>query len=392
MSTKIDNKKPLDGYKVVDFSAVFAGPICSRFLLDCGAEVIKVETPKVGDLTRGIGGITPVFAHFNAGKRSIAVDLKNPSGQELVRELIIDADIVIENFRPGIMSKFGLDYESLKPQKPDLIYCSISGFGQSGPHVGRAAFAPIVHAASGFDSAHTHAQPDDEFHPPTWDIMVADILTGTYAFGSIQTALIGRQRNGIGEHIDVSMMESMMSLIPAHIQAAQMDEPAVIGQFHPVKVKDGFVMLCVVSDKNLQSLSVALNRPELLTDPRFVRGPRAENFKLLATEVEHWSATLSARECEAALNLAGVPCSIYTQVEDLFSHPQVLERKSFTSVSNERLGNFLIQNIPAKFAHFDNSASNWVANLGEHTDEILAQSLKLEASEIKKLRARGVVS
>ena len=392
MSTKIDNKKPLDGYKVVDFSAVFAGPICSRFLLDCGAEVIKVETPKVGDLTRGIGGITPVFAHFNAGKRSIAVDLKNPSGQELVRELIIDADIVIENFRPGIMSKFGLDYESLKPQKPDLIYCSISGFGQSGPHVGRAAFAPIVHAASGFDSAHTHAQPDDEFHPPTWDIMVADILTGTYAFGSIQTALIGRERNGIGEHIDVSMMESMMSLIPAHIQAAQMDEPAVIGQFHPVKVKDGFVMLCVVSDKNLQSLSVALNRPELLTDPRFVRGSRTENFKLLATEVEHWSATLSARECEAALNLAGVPCSIYTQVEDLFSHPQVLERKSFTSVFNERLGNFLIQNIPAKFAHFDNSASNWVANLGEHTDEILAQSLKLEASEIKKLRARGVVS
>ncbi len=114
MSTKIDNKNPLDGYKVVDFSAVFAGPICSRFLLDCGAEVIKVETPKVGDFTRGIGGITPVFAHFNAGKRSIAVDLKNPSGQELVRELIIDADIVIENFRPGIMSKFGLDYESLK--------------------------------------------------------------------------------------------------------------------------------------------------------------------------------------------------------------------------------------------------------------------------------------
>ena len=392
MSTKIGNKKPLDGYKVVDFSAVFAGPICSRFLLDCGAEVIKVETPKVGDLTRGIGGITPVFAHFNAGKRSIAVDLKNPSGQELIRELIIDADIVIENFRPGIMSKFGLDYESLRPQKPDLIYCSISGFGQSGPYVGRAAFAPIVHAASGFDSAHTHAQPDDEFHPPTWDIMVADILTGTYAFGSIQTALIGRERNGIGEHIDVSMMESMMSLIPAHIQAAQMDEPAVIGQFHPVKVKDGFVMLCVVSDKNLQSLSVALNRPELLTDPRFVRGPRTENFKLLATEVETWSATLSACECEAALNLAGVPCSIYTQVEDLFSHPQVLERKSFTSVSNERLGNFLIQNIPARFAHFDNSASNWVANLGEHTDEILAQSLKLEASEIKKLRARGVVS
>ena len=388
----MSTKKPLEGYKVVDFSAVFAGPLCSRYLLDCGAEVIKVETPVVGDLTRGIDGISRVFGHFNAGKRSIAVNLKSSAGQVLVKRLISDADIVIENFRPGTMAKFGLDYESLKKENPELIYCSISGFGQAGPLVNRAAFAPIVHAASGFDSVQTRAQGDENLRPPSWDIMVADILTGTYAFAAIQSALLGLERHGVGEHVDVSMMESMMSLIPAHIQGAQMEDPAVIGRFHPVKVKDGFVMLCAVSDKNLESLSKALNRPDLLTDPRFVRGPRTANYKQLAIEVERWSETLTAHECEEALNLAGVPCSIYQQVEDLFSHPQVVERNSFTSVSNDQLGEFLVQNMPIKFSQSDNAASSWVAKLGEHTDEVLRESLKLEPAEIEGLRAGGVVA
>ena len=119
------SKKHLEGYKIIDFSAVFAGPICSRFLLDCGADVIKIETPGVGDLTRGVDGNTRVFAHFNAGKRSIAIDLKNPEGQELARKLISDADIVLQNFRPGIMAKFGLDYDSLKTDRPDLIYSKV---------------------------------------------------------------------------------------------------------------------------------------------------------------------------------------------------------------------------------------------------------------------------
>jgi CoA:oxalate CoA-transferase len=345
----MSKSKPLDGYKVVDFSAVFAGPICSRFLRDCGADVIKVESPGAGDLTRGVDGITPVFAHFNAGKRSIAVDLKQPAGQSLVKQLISDADIVLENFRPGIMAKFGLDFESLQPQNPELVYCSISGFGQSGPYVNRAAYAPIVHAASGFDSVHAWSQQgpsaDEAIRPSNWEIMVADILTGSYAFGAIQTALLGRERGGGGSYIDVSMMESMMTLIPAHIQSAQMAEPALIGRFFPAKVKDGFVMVCVVSDKNLECLAAALGRPDLLEDPRFVRGPRTANFYLLAEEVERWSVSLSARECEEALNRAGVPCSLYQQVDDLFAHPQVVERHSFASIFDDVLGDFLIQNM-----------------------------------------------
>ena len=391
----MSTSKPLDGYKVVDFSAVFAGPICSRFLRDCGAEVIKVESPGAGDLTRGVNGITPVFAHFNAGKRSIAVDLKQSAGQSIVKQLISDADIVIENFRPGIMAKFGLDFESLQSKNSELVYCSISGFGQSGPYVNRAAYAPIVHAASGFDSVHAQSQQgprkDDAIRPSNWEIMVADILTGSYAFGAIQTALLGRERGGGGSYIDVSMMESMMTLIPAHIQSAQMEEPALIGRFFPAKVKDGFVMVCVVSDKNLECLAAALCRPDLLEDPRFVRGPRTENFYLLAEEVERWSVSLTARECEEALNRAGVPCSLYQQVDNLFAHPQVVERNSFSSIHDDVLGDFLIQNMPFKLAGTDNEAACWAAKLGEHTDEILRKNLKLTQAEIKSLRASLVV-
>jgi crotonobetainyl-CoA:carnitine CoA-transferase CaiB-like acyl-CoA transferase len=299
---------------------------------------------------------------------------------------------VIENFRPGIMAKFGLDYDSLKVDRPDLIYCSISGFGQSGPYVNRAAYAPIVHATSGFDKVHTNAQRGEEERPPTWDIMVADILTGAYAFGAIQTALLGRERSGCGEHIDISMMESMMSLIPAHIQAAQMTDPPVIGRFYPVKVKDGFVMTCIVSDKNLQCLATALERPDLLTDPRFVRRERPGNFDQLIAEIECWSSGLSAKECEAALNHAGVPCSVYQRAEDLFSHPQVVERESFTTLAHGDLGTFLIQNIPIHFSQIDTKATSWVADLGQHTEEVLIERLNLSRTEIDALRNSHVIS
>jgi CoA:oxalate CoA-transferase len=385
-------RKLLDGYKVVDFSAVFAGPLCSRYLLDCGAEVIKVETPKVGDITRGVDGITRVFAHFNAGKRSIAIDLKTEKGQAIARQLVDCADIVIENFRPGVMAKFGLDYASLKAHRPDLIYCSISGFGQTGPLVSRAAYAPIVHAASGFDSVHASGQGNADHRPVSWDIMVADILTGTLAFGAIQSALLARERSGEGEHIDISMMEAMMSLIPAHVQGVQMEDPVAIGRFYPVKAQDGFFMLCAVSDKNLEGLALAINRPELLADPRFIRGPRTSNFDQLVLEVEKWSINRSAKECESILNAKGVPCSIYLRPEELFSHPQIVQRESFTRLSNDALGTFLIQNMPVKFGRAETQAATWVAQLGEHTNAVLQETIGLDQAAIEELRGLGVVA
>ena len=389
--------KALSGYTIIDFSAVFAGPICSRFLLDCGATVIKIESPGEGDMTRGPDGLTRVYAHFNAGKRSVAINLKSERGQELARQLISNADVVIENFRPGIMAKFGLDYASLTTLKPDLVYCSISGYGQTGPQVDRAAFAPIVHAASGFDTVFARAQGRRENErrrqrPPNWEIMMADMLSGAYAFGAIQTALLGRERHGNGEYIDVSMHEAMMTLIPSQMQAAQMEEPMAIGRYCPAQTKDGFVMVCAVSDKNLRCLAAAMQRPELLSDPRFVFGPRMGNQPLLVVEIEKWSLQYSSAECEELLNAAGVPCARYQQPEQLFDHPQVVERKSFTSLSNDSLGDFLIQNMPVKFSRLDSRAANWVASLGEHTEEVLQERLHLSPAEIAALRASAVIA
>ncbi len=385
-------EKPLTGYTVIDFSAVYAGPICARFLLDCGADVIKIEPPDIGDLTRGADGMTPAFVHFNAGKRSLAMDLKTAKGQRLARDLIRRADIVLQNFRPGIMTRFGLDYESLKEEQPELIYCSISGFGQSGPWVDRAAFAPIVHAASGFDSVFAAGQDDAEKRPPNWDIMVADILTGAYAFGAIQTALLGRERFGGGEHLDISMMDAMMTLIPAQLQAAQMKESLPIGRFYPVKTQDGFVMVTPISNKNFQSLCELLQRPELLEDPRFVFGPRTRHYRELAAEVEKWSRELTSSECVEAFNAAGIPCSDYAELNDLFSHPQSLERESFSEVSVEQFGEFLIQTLPVRFQSMCNKPAAWAAELGQHNDEVLSSLLNMAAEEIQQLRDEKVIS
>jgi CoA:oxalate CoA-transferase len=387
----MNENKPLSGLKILDFSAVYAGPICTRLLADCGADVIKVEPPQGGDLIRGPKGVSRVFVHFNAGKRSIAIDLKTPGGQKLARKLALEADVMIENFRPGVMKRFNLDYETIKKIHPKVVYCSISGFGQSGPFVNRAAYAPIAHAASGFDMAHTRSQEDPKGKPANWGIMIGDMLTGSYAFGAIQTALLGSHRTGQGEHIDVTMMESMMMLIPGQIQAAQVDDAPAAGGFHPINVKDGFVMICIVSEKNLRELCDAMDRPDMLTDERFSRKLRFRHTAEFIAEIESWSLELSATECEAKLNQFGVPCSVYNNPEDLFAHPQLLTRQAFTEVEDS-YGSYWIQNAPFQFAGADISTSTEVPLLGEHTDEILAQVLNLSEKEISDLHEQQVVA
>ena len=384
------SEKPLTGLKILDFSAVYAGPICTRLLSDCGADVIKIEPPMGGDVIRGYKGSSRIFAHFNAGKQSIAIDLNKSSGQALALKLVADADVVIENYRPGVMKRFGLDYDSLKQVREDLIYCSISGFGQSGPFVHRAAYAPIAHAASGFDVAHTLSQGDPNARPPVWGIMVADMLTGSYAFGAIQTALLGRERTGRGEYIDVTMMESMMMLIPGQIQSAQTENPPPAGGFHPIQVKDGFVMVCIVSEKNLRCLCEAINRPDMLEDEKFQRSKRWLHYKEFVEQIESWSENLTASECESRLNDAGVPCSIYNSPADLFTHPQLVERGSFTKFE-DATSTFFIQNAPFQFASVDISTPPSAPLLGEHTDEILKTKLNLNAGQISALREEAVI-
>jgi CoA:oxalate CoA-transferase len=383
--------KPLAHLKILDFSAVYAGPICTRLLSDCGADVIKIETPGLGDVIRGPKGTSRTFSHFNAGKRSIAIDLKSEAGQAMAKELAKDADVVVENFRPGVMKQFGLDYASLSAIKPDLVYCSISGFGQTGPFAQRAAYAPIAHAAGGFDIAHMRSQGDEETAPSIWGIMIADMLTGSYAYGAIQTALLGRQQSGQGEYIDVTMLESMMSLIPAQIQSAQMENPPKAGGFHPVQTKDSYLMVCILSGKNMHGLCHAIERLDMLEDERYSSSQRFKHMAEFVADIEAWSLKLTSVECEAILSKFGVPCSVYNAAEDLFDHPQIASRNVFTQQHDE-YGMFKIQNAPYTFASIDVSTSSESPGLGEHTDQVLAEKLSYSAEKIASLRQEKVVA
>ena len=383
--------KPLAGLKVVDFSMAYAGPICGRMMSDCGADVIKIEPTRFSD---GVRSNSRIFTHFNAGKLGVQIDLSSPEGQQLAHELIDSADVVIENYRPGIMAKFGLDYASLKPQHPSLVYCSISGFGQTGPDAQRAAYAPIAHAASGYDVAHMgaqiHASPPVLARPQASGIMIADMLTGAYAFGAIQTALLGRVTSGLGDHIDVTMLESMMTLIPGHQQAAQVVDAPQMGGFLPITASDGYIMACVVSDKNFEGLCTALVRMDLHADARFDRASRIANVRYLVGEIEKWSATRTVVECETHFNRHGIPCSRYNSAADLFDEPQLQHRGAFTRNEDEA-GEYFVQNLPFQFASMDNATTRHAPALGEHTDVVFAD-IGLDKAAIAALRERGVVA
>ncbi len=383
--------KPLAGLKVVDFSMAYAGPICGRMLSDCGAEVIKIEPTGYGD---GVRGNSRIFTHFNAGKLGVRIDLSRPDGQELAHSLIDKADVVIENYRPGIMARFGLDYASVKARRPALVYCSISGFGQTGPDSQRAAYAPVAHAASGYDIAHLrsqiHASPAADARPQASGIMIADMLTGAYAFGAIQTALLGRVNSGLGDHIDVTMLESMMTLIPGQQQLAQVTDSQEPGGFLPIATNDGYVMACIVSDKNFSGLCTALDRRDLHEDERFSRVNRIKNVPYLVAEIERWSISRSTAECEAQFNRQGIPCSRYNAAADLFAEPQLQHRGTFTTAEDEA-GMYFVQNLPFQFASVDNATTPHAPTPGEDTDKVLRNVLGLTDVAIAQLRECGTV-
>ncbi|HXQ17174.1 MAG TPA: CoA transferase, partial [Caulobacteraceae bacterium] len=215
---------PMSGLTVVDFSTLVAGPWATRLMADCGAEVIKVETVGEGDLLRYappiVDGMSRVFAQFNRGKKSIVLDLKSADDVLTARRLIDQADVVMENFRPGVMDRFGLGFAQAAKRNPRLVYCSISGFGQDGPLAGEAAYAPVVHAMTGFDMAVLAGQ-DDGAAPRAASVMIADVVAASYAFGAVQTALLRRERFGVGGFVDVSLIESMLSLVAIQLQEAQ---------------------------------------------------------------------------------------------------------------------------------------------------------------------------
>src|SRR5262249_503955 len=255
-------------------------------------------------------GASTSFGQLNAGKKSIALDLKSPAGVEAVRRLVATADVVAENFRPGVMRRFGLDYEALKPLRPELIYCAISGYGQTGPAAELPAYATVIHAASGYDLAHMAYQGEVR-RPDYCGIYIADVLTGTYAFGAIMTALYQRQATGAGQMIDVSMLESMLSLTLSEIQNAQFAvAPPGRPIFGPVATKDGYINLSIASERTFQNLAIASSHPQWITDRRFaLYNDRRANWGELIDELELWSKERPTSEVQALFDQHGVPSS-----------------------------------------------------------------------------------
>jgi CoA:oxalate CoA-transferase len=264
----------LHGLRVLDFSTTIAGPHCTRMLADVGAEVIKIEaadgeTMRIRPPVRN--GCSSLFGQLNAGKKSLVLDLKSPEAVDVVHQLVRGADILVENFRPGVMRRLKLDYPHLQPLNPALVYCSISGYGQTGPSAELPAYAPVIHAASGYDMAHLAYQPGRN-RPDYCGIYHADVLTGVYAFGAISAALYQRTLSGKGQHIDVSMLESMLTLTSTEVQAAQFElPPPSRPMFGPVETADGYVMVAIASEKTFQGLVRAAGHPEWIGDSRFAK-------------------------------------------------------------------------------------------------------------------------
>jgi len=385
--------KPLAGITVVDFTSMIAGPYCTRLLADCGAEVLKVEAPE-GDYIRSRAplrdGQSTYFGHLNCGKKSLTIDLKSDEGRDVARRLAAASDIVVENFRPGVMRRLGLDYANLCGQRTDLVYCSISGFGQAGPRAGQPAYAPVIHAASGFDHTQFSYQ-DDAARPAKTGIFVADVLAAVYAFGAIQTALIGRLRHGRGQFIDVALMDSMINMLVFECQEAQFPSGARRPLYVPMRAADGFVIVAPVNQRNFEQLADATGNSGWRTDPRFATDTaRQANWDALMAAIEAWTSSRSARDCEDTLMKAGVPCSRYLTVGEAMADPHVVARGTLASVT-DAAGTFLVPNPPFQFADGSVEAGRKVPLRGEHTRDILGTVLKMEAGEINELIGRSIV-
>ncbi|WP_395397924.1 CoA transferase [Novosphingobium sp. BL-8A] len=383
----------LAGVRVLDFTSVMAGPFATRMLADLGAEVLKIESLE-GDQVRARpplrDGRSAYFGHLNAGKRSLACNLKSPEIRDLIHRLAASYDVVVENFRPGVMKRFGLDYETLAQINPRLIYCSISGYGQQGPKAHFPAYAPVIHAASGFDMVNLHYQ-DDANRPATSGIFVADVLGGTHAFGAIQTALYQRERTGAGQYIDLSMLEAMVGMLVFETQEAQFPGGPRRPLYTPLRTQDGFVMVAPTSPKNFEQLTEAVGHPEWRDDPRFrTNADRNANWATMLSLVEEWTIGRSSAEAEEVLSRHGVPCGRYREMDEVLADPQLAARGAMSRVE-DAAGSYLVPNPPFTMSASRAQARSLVSELGEHGEAVLSGELGLDADAIAALRAKGQI-
>ncbi len=376
--------RALEGFRVLDFTTMLAGPYCTRWLADMGAEVIKVEPPE-GETMRGVApardGQSAYFGHLNAGKRSIVLDLKQPAAIEAARRIAARCDVLVENYRPGVMARLGLSYDALRTTHPRLVYCSISGYGQRGPKSDRPSYAPIVHAASGYELAH-YSYQDGLERPANCGLFAADILAATYATMAIEAALLQRSRTGEGQYLDVTLMESIVSVMIYELQEAQFPTGRRKHLYVPMKAADGFVIVAPITQRNFENLCDAVGHPEWKRDPRLATPTvRREHWTTFMAMIGEWTATRSAEACEATLLAAGVPCSRYATIAEVLADPHFAALGSFARV-RDAAGEFRVQNLPYRMSGARTEVGEHVATLGADTRDVLKSLAGLDDASL----------
>ena len=407
-------RKALDHLLVLDMSRVLAGPFLAQNLADFGADVIKVERPHHGDESRSFppylkdikGAETEDSAYFmsiNRGKRSVTIDISTPKGQELIKALAIKADVLIENYKVGDLKRYGLDYEEIRKINPRIVYCSITGFGQTGPYRNRPGYDYIFQAMSGLMSLTGGVDELPGGGPAKVGLAICDVMTGIYASFAVMTAIAERERSGEGQHIDMSLLDTTIAAI-SHINMNYLIGgvvPKRMGTGHPsivpyqmFQAKDGPMVVAVGNDGQFAKLCSLLGLGELIIDERFITNPlRVKNREALVPQLEKAFSKATSIEWIEKLTSLGVPCGPLNDLKQVFDDPHVKFRGMQTSIPHARAAAGSVPALanPARLSVTPPTYDRAAPLLGEHTDEILFDVLGLTEKEVETLKAEGII-
>ena len=395
--------RPLAGIRVVDYSHFLAGPFMSRCLAAFGAEVIKVERPTSGDPGRQHpyfkDGQSGYYLQQNMGKEGLCVNLKDPRGLELVRRLVKTADVFVENYRPGALNKLGLGYQDLSKLNPRLVYCSVSAFGHTGPDSKRPGFGLIAEARSG---AMAQVGVPGEA-PPLLRIPIADMYTGIHGVAAICAALLGREKSGRGQHIDMALYDCMVSIHDFAVQAYTLSGGKEIPQqtghdlpdstlYGVFPAKDGYLVIAAQVDESWKRLAEVVGGPSLAADKRFHSATgRNTNREEILAHVRAWTMSQSSvKACTAILDAADVPCAPVQRIDEVIADPQVRARGMIVEQDHPVLGRVQLPNLPFRFSESDTSPTSVAPLLGQHNRSV-AKALGYSADEIEAMIAEGVL-
>ncbi|MBM3264178.1 MAG: CoA transferase [candidate division Zixibacteria bacterium] len=392
--------QPLHGLRVIDLTRVLAGPYATMILADLGAEVVKIESPE-GDESRGFGpfknGVSGYFQSVNRGKKSVTLDLKHPDGVAILKRLIHEADILVENFRPGAMKRLGLDYETLRTEHPALIYAACSGFGHTGPMSQEGAYDMIIQGMGGVVSI--TGEPD---RPPVRvGVSISDLSAALFTVVGILTALHTRHLTGCGQFVDIAMLDCQVALLENAIARYDMTgiTPGPLGSRHPsitpfqaLRTRDAWIMVAIGNNRLWRAFCETLELPNLIHDQRFSTNERrTENHSLLEPMLNEVMTTRTSAEWLTALHAHDIPCGPIQSVDEVMTHPQVLARDMIRTILHPVAGPLRMPGSPVKLSDFVFQNDRAAPAPGEHTGELLTSLLSLHPSELERLRRDHVI-